>query len=437
MFAAFAALLSLPLLVIFHAPINQPWIAEASSFWGIRVPLHLLISLAVFGPSAAFLGASFALAARLYVGHGRPVGSSTGWLYGLNTTGAILGATLTTAVLIPTLGTQRSLAALAVLQASTGALVIVVGLGRAGLQHRFSATIASAMLLAIGLFMHHLFPFSEIYARQEPGKLLALVEGPGAAVTVHQRSSSDRVISINGTNVAGTNPVLRTTQKLQAHLPVCLHHAPRSVLQIGFGSGGTCYSVSLHQEVGSIEVVELNPDVLKVAAEWFNDVNHGVLADPRVKVRIVNAKSHVATTDLTYDLILSDSTHPRFRGNAALYARDYIANCARRLKPGGLLSTWLPLYGMSVNDVRSILKTFQSVFPHVTVWYPNAEPNENTIIIASLEPIAIDPATLASRILDPAVAADLADVGLSSVFELLDFFLLGDRAVAAFRAPRS
>ena len=212
---------------------------------------------------------------------------------------------------------------------------------------------------------------------------LPFFEGAGAAITVHQRSPTDRVISINGVNVAGTNPVLRRTQKLQAHLPVCLHPSPRSVLQIGFGSGGTCYSVSLHPEVESIEVVELNPDVLKVSSAWFGDVNHGVLDDPRVRVRIVDAKSYVAVTDQTYDLILSDSTHPRFRGNAALYARDYIANCSRRLRPGGLLSTWLPLYGLSVDDMRGILKSFQSVFPHVQVWYENFEPHENTIVIAS------------------------------------------------------
>ena len=88
-------------------------------------------------------------------------------------------------------------------------------------------------------------------------------------------------------------------------------------------------------------------------------------------------------TDQTYDLILSDSTHPRFRGNAALYARDYIANCARRLRPGGIVSTWLPLYGMSTDDIRGILKSFHSVFPHVQVWYENFEPHENTIVLAS------------------------------------------------------
>src|SRR5262249_35334577 len=152
---------------------------------------------------------------------------------------------------------------------------------------------------------------------------------------------------------------------------------------------------SLHREVESIEVVELNPDVLRVAAAWFADINHGVLDDPRVRVRIADAKSHVAVTDRTYDLILSDSTHPRFRGNAALYTRDYFLDCARRLRPGGLLSTWLPLYGLSVEDIRGILKSARAVFPHVQVWYANSEPHENTIVIASRRPIGIDPECLA------------------------------------------
>jgi spermidine synthase len=184
-------------------------------------------------------------------------------------------------------------------------------------------------------------------------------------------------------------------------------------------------------------VVELNPDVLRVASEWFADVNHGVLKDPRVRARIVDARSHVAVTDRSYDLILSDSTHPRFRGNAALYSRDYFADCARRLRPGGLLSTWLPLYGQSVEDIRGIVKSLQSVFPHVQVWYANPEPHENTIVIASSEPIAIDPDEFGRRLAAAPVAADLAEVGIASTVQVLDFFLLGDRAAAEFsRAGR-
>src|SRR5262249_1947224 len=123
--AASAALLSLPLLVVAHVPINRTSFVEGMSFWGARIPFHLAISLATVAPPAFFLGASFTLAARLYVGRGRPVGTRAGRLYGINTLGAVLGAVVTTAWLIPTLGTQRSIVLLAASQAALGALVIL------------------------------------------------------------------------------------------------------------------------------------------------------------------------------------------------------------------------------------------------------------------------------------------------------------------------
>jgi spermidine synthase len=433
MLAAACALASVPLLVVIRDPISRESFTEGMTFWGARILFHLTISLAVFAPSAFFLGKSFVLAARLYVGPGHQAGKSIGRLYGLNTLFAVLGAIVTTALFIPALGAQLTIVALAVFQAALGAgVMLFCGVRPATWWGRTNATAAIALLVAWGCGCNYLAPLSGIYARQEPGRLLALVEGRGAAITVHQRNAADRVISINGVNVAGTNHVLRATQKLQAHLPVCLHRSPRSVLQIGFGSGGTCYALSLHDEIQSIDVVEINPDVLEVATTWFADVNHGVLRGPRVRVRIADAKSFVAATTETYDLILSDSTHPRFRGNAALYSQDYFAHCSRRLRPGGLISTWLPLYGMSTDDIRGILKSFQSVFPHVQVWYANSEPHENTIVIASKQPIAIDPGALARRLAVTAITDDLAEVGIISTMQLLDYFMLGDRAVAEF-----
>jgi spermidine synthase len=184
--------------------------------------------------------------------------------------------------------------------------------------------------------------------------------------------------------------------------------------------------------VAAIEVAEICPEVLAMARRWFAEVNHGVLDDPRVKVRIVDARSHMAVSNRTYDLIMSDSIHPRFRGNAALYTRDYFALCARRLRPGGFVSSWLPLYGLSVDDLRSVLASLRVVFPHVQVWYPNLELNENIILIGSQSPIVIDPPRIAARMADPAIASDLGEVGISGVYSVLDFFLAGDRGVATF-----
>ena len=432
--AGLTSLLTLPLLVMAQGPIEWVRTTPTSTFWTMIVPFQLALCLAVMLIPAGFLGASFAFAARLSIGEGRSVGTSTGRLYAVNTAGSIAGAIVAAGWLVPRFGTQGALIALGVAQAVPGGLAYLLG-GRGTAWHaRLGTLIALGALVGVAVALNAAFPMAMVYARKEPGRLVDAIEGPGATVTVHQRQAGDRVININSVNVAGTNRVLRTTQKLQAHLPLLLHPAPRSVLQIGFGAGGTCRSVALHREVTSIDVAEISPEVLLMARRWFADVNRGVLDDPRVHVRVVDARSEMAVSDRTYDLILSDSIHPRFRGNSTLYTRDYFALCARRLNPGGLVSSWLPLYGMSVDDLRSILKSFQSVFPHVQIWYPNAETNENTIIIGSPTPIEVDWMRLTSRLADPPVAADLAEVEIRGPFALLDFFLMGDGEVAAFSA---
>jgi spermidine synthase len=203
-------------------------------------------------------------------------------------------------------------------------------------------------------------------------------------------------------------------------------------MQIGLGSGGTLRAVTLHPEVEHIDVVEISPDVLAMSRRHMAEIHRGALDDPRVEVHVADARSFVAATDRTYDLILSDSIHPRFRGNASLYTVDYFRLCAARLRPGGIVSTWLPLYGLSVDDVKGVLASLRAVFPHVQVWYPNAVPNENTVILASARPITIDAARVAAGLERSAVAADLAEVGLADPERLLDGFLMGEEAVAAF-----
>src|SRR5262249_46029957 len=64
-------------------------------------------------------------------------------------------------------------------------------------------------------------------------------------------------LELNGVNVAGTSPDLVLVQKLQAHLPLAFAPGARSLVHIGFGSGGTAYSASLHP-VERIRVVEIS-----------------------------------------------------------------------------------------------------------------------------------------------------------------------------------
>ena len=262
-------------------------------------------------------------------GAAAPSSKSTGRLYGLNTLGAIWGRSSTTAWLIPALGAQRSIIVLAGLQAALGA----PGDPPARRPRPVAATGERDRRLGAarrtGVRAEPVSPRSRsVYARQEPGKLLALVEGSGAAVTVHQRGPHRPGDLDQRSQRRGDEPSPPGHPEAPGPSAGLLASQPpvRSSRSASDRVGPVTRSACIARSSRS-RSLELNPDVLAVATEWFADVNHGVLDDPRVRVRIVDAKSHVAVTDQTYDLILSDSTHPRFRGNAALYARDYFANC--------------------------------------------------------------------------------------------------------------
>ena len=55
-------------------------------------------------------------------------------------------------------------------------------------------------------------------------------------------------------------------------------------------------------------------------------------------------------------------------GVAALFTREFFESARARLKPDGLLCQWAHTYDISADDLRSIVRTFASVFPQGTMW---------------------------------------------------------------------
>ena len=289
-------------------------------------------------------GASFPVAVRLFVTRETSVGKDTGTLYMFNTIGNILGSFLTGFVLLPFLGAQRSLllagsinlfVAIFVLSKSEVPLAKKWGISAALIPAFYGGyltlTSPNQVILTAGVFLNQ---------QQNTVKLLSLHEDVYATVTVEEHNQvrgAWRQLSLNGTNVAGTSSELFSIQKLQGHLPLLLHKNPKSVLHIGFGSGGTAWAVSRYP-VERITIAEISKSVIQKASEYFLDINHGVLKDPRVKVTFTDGRNYVLATQETYDVILSDSIHPRFSGNGSLYTYEYYQLLKQRLNPGGVVS---------------------------------------------------------------------------------------------------
>jgi len=400
-----------------------------------------------------FMGASFPLAGRLYVRGREQLGRGVGAVYASNTVGSIVGAFAASFLLIPWMGLRNASLAIVMLNLMGATILLARQDGRWLLRRAGLALLGALIVLSAAAAGLPTTLFHPIFAQAEPGKRLIYVdEAVSGTVTIHETPGGFRVIDINGLNVAGTKFGFLCTQKLQAHFPLLMHADPARVLQIGFGTGGTCFSVSIHPEVERIDCVEINPGIIK-AAPFFQPNNQNILNDPRIHVTIEDARNYVLATDRRYDVILSDSIHPRFTGNGMLYTVDYFEICARILEPDGVFSTWLPTAYLGDEEFRTIVRSIRTVFPHVLIWYMNNTIEGYTIVMGSRTPLRTDAVRLAERMAHPALAADLREVRIEDVYDLLDCIVMGgdrvgdylgagplnteDRPIIEFRAPRN
>jgi spermidine synthase len=392
--------------------------------------VFLLATLAALLVPTALMGATFPVVVKLYsLGAARSETRAVGIVYLANTVGSIAGSLLAGFVLIRSLGSQNGLFFTAAIALALGAWFILragrtrrapmIGIGAAIAVVALAIVLArpDGVILSAGLFADRKAP------------VLLFREDVSATVTLRQLGPRNLSLELNGVNVAGTAPDLIGTQKLQGHLPLLLHPDPRKVLHIGFGSGGTAYAVSRHP-VEEIVIAEISPEVLEVSNRALREVNGGVLEDPRVRIEINDGRNFVLAAPEKFDVILSDSIHPRYAGNGSLYTKDYFELCRRRLAPGGVVSMWLPMYSLTTKNYLQIVRAFRDVFPNTTIWYVPNVVNSFTIVIGRLEqgPIPLD--RVQSR-MTGAVQRELADIGMGDAMALASTLVAGPEGVAA------
>ncbi len=388
-----------------------------SSIWGRA----LVVGVIVFLPGLA-MGATLP-AATGAISDLRDAERGIGALYAANTIGNIVGALTAGYLLVPALGAARSLGVVAACNLVLASMVAVQFGARRGFRRWVPAAVA---LVAAGVVIVSIGAdsFRAVFSDQKAyGQLVEVSESLRGTVTVQDvpplpilAANADkqglfsvgagyRLLAVDGVDVAGSSPDLRTTQLMQAHVPLLLHGSPRRVLQIGHGSGATALEVGLYSpEV--FDLAEINPRVITEAHRWFPRWR-GAHFNPV----FTDAKNFVRRSSRTYDVILNDSTYPGHRGSSQLYSEDHFWACRQRLAPGGIVSTWLPV-DLPPESFAMVLASFRSVFPESSFWLPLNCWNKHGVLVGSLEPI--DEAVLRVRggSWPAGVAESLAEIGL-------------------------
>jgi spermidine synthase len=206
-----------------------------------------------------------------------------------------------------------------------------------------------------------------------------------------------------------------------------LNKNPKKVLVVGLGSGMTLGATSVHPGVEQITLLEIEPKVMGVA-KTFEKYNHHVLNHPKLRVIFNDGRNFLMTTKDKFDVITADPIHPWFRGAGYLYTTEYFKLASEHLLPGGVICQWLPIYEMTPDDLRSVVKTFREQFKYTMLWLTHYDAE----LVGSNSPFMIDEAELEKRIAEPAIYSDLSRVMMGSATDFLSYFVMGTEGMKKF-----
>jgi spermidine synthase len=400
--AAGAFILLTPFLLL------TDWVLGAEQFARFadsarRNPLPIL---GLITAPTVLIGALLPLAIRMF----RPEDAAgttrdAATLYALNTAGGLIGAAVANHFLVPWIGMKGTLVCLAGICALAGLANLF---GTAARPARWPVPVlgAGGVVVALVLLMPDMM---HLYAdkiaestRAEKAEVQLVLEGRAATVTVidqtDPRRGTYRDMYLNGVEEASTRYWHTQLFKLLGILPVMVHssEAPKDALVIAFGAGITAGSVLACDDVASLDVVDLNPDI-EAINDLFTDVNGDVYHQPRFHFHNNDGRNYLVTTHKKYDLIIGDSTHPRAYDSWILYTEEFYRSAKKRLKPGGVFAQWVPVHGSMQGELMRIhLNTFRRVFPNCTFWYVYG--SDQAFFMSTPQPLSIDPDELQARL---------------------------------------
>jgi spermidine synthase len=218
---------------------------------------------------------------------------------------------------------------------------------------------------------------------------------------------------------------------LKGHLPLLLHPDPREVAVIGLGLGITLASTARNPATERIRLVELSPHMVE-AHQYLKDVTGGILENPKIDLRIDDGRNFLAMSHERFDMITADPVHPRITGVGYLYTREYYESIRARMKPGAIVTQWMPMYRISPESFDVAFRTFVQVFPNASFWYVRG----HGLFVATEGPFSIDWPMLAKAFAHPAVSGDLGSIGIDSPEELLGHLLMDADAIHAYLSRR-
>lgn len=359
------------------------WLGAGEASWSAGAVVAALVLL----PSTLCIGATFPFALRILEHRPERAGSASGRLYAWNTVGAIVGSILAGFFIIPTFEFGGTLQVAVTANLAIGLAGALLWLrSRRGLAIAVPAVAFGVLLLLRPGNPAQLLQSSPFADSSRDGTKVFLRVGRAACILMLEEDGQFELRS-NGLPEArirrtGTPPFGRTFDRWLSTAPVLARPDARSMLVIGLGGGSSIEAVP--PSVESIDVIELEPEVIRANEAIASLREVDPLADPRVRLFINDARGSLALTRKRYDIIVSQPSHPWTAGASHLYTREFMQQALDHLMDGGVFVQWMLTDFVDPEMLRTVAATLLDVFPSVEMYRPS--PNA-MIFLASPAPL--------------------------------------------------
>lgn len=216
-------------------------------------------------------------------------------------------------------------------------------------------------------------------------------------VLYHEKSQFQDIVvfkSTNHGNVLVLDNILQLTEKdefcyheMMVHLPLNSHPAPKEILIVGGGDGGSVREVMKHPEVEHVTLCEIDEKVIEVSKKYFPNMTCS-FDDPRLDIKIGDGLEFIKKNRNAYDVIITDSSD--CIGPAKLlFEKEYYELMKSALKPNGIICSQGENVWLSEKIVVKMIDFCRDIFPVVSFAYcsvPSYTSGEQAFTLCSLNP---------------------------------------------------
>ncbi|MFV2057834.1 MAG: MFS transporter [Thiohalomonadales bacterium] len=313
--------------------------------------------------------------------------TSIGYVYSVNTLGAIVGILLVTHIGFTLLGLKGVILSGAFIDIVLGWAILWYFVFNKSLRsYKFQLNIAAciAVFVAVGFWVEldKLEMASGVYRHGETlnpnaAKILHSIDGKTASIAMFSYKDNKRILSTNGKPDAGLsmseedrykNPD-ESTMILMAAIAMLMKPEAKTVANIGMGSGLTTHVLLSTDQFEKVDTIEIEKAVVEVS-KGFLPRNRRAYEDPRSNIHIEDAKTYFSSHNSSYDIIMSEPSNPWVSGVSGLFSREFYQHIKRYLKQDGIFVQWLQLYEIDLNVVSSVFKAVAAEFNDFVVYAP-------------------------------------------------------------------